>query len=153
MFRKNLWQHGNIYGPNSQCNADEKDRFWCELQEIYDFFHRDPVFITGDVNSRVGSRTKQDSDETREVVGPYGLGNRNENGERPINFCITNNLRNEHTFHQHKLSQKASWYHPRFKSAGVIDTALVQRKPATHAADLRVLPSVDTLSDHKLRRM
>ena len=111
------------------------------------------MFITGDVNSRVGSRTKQDSDETREVVGPYGLGNRNENGERPINFCITNNLRIEHTFHQHRLSQNVSWYHPRFKSAGVIDTALVKKKHAKHAADLRVLPSVDTLSEHKLCRM
>ena len=133
-------------------NATQTKRsILCELQEIYDSFHRDEiVFITGDVNSRVGSRKEQDSDGTREVVGPYGLGHRNENGERLINFCITNDLRIEHPFHQHKISQKASWYHPRFKSAGPIDTALVQRKHAKHAADLRVLLSADTLSDHRL---
>ena len=35
----------------------------------------------------------------------------------------------------------------------MIDSALVQREHAKHAADLRVLPSVETRSDHKPCRM
>ena len=148
------WGIISVYGPTSQCSTDQKDRFWNELQETYDFFSKDQiVHVIGDFNARVGSRRQQDCSDIQEAIGPHGLGKRNENGERLINFCIANKLRVEHTFHKHKTSQKATWFHPRFGTPGVIDMALVQREHAKHAADIRVLPSVDTRSDHKLCRM
>ena len=106
----------------------------------YDSFSRDQiVHVTADFN---------DCDDICEAIGPNGIGNKNENGERLVNFCIANKLRVEHTFHKNKTSQKAKWFHPPFGTPGVIDSALVQREHAKHAADIRVLPSVDTRSDH-----
>ena len=135
----------SVYGPTSQSTNDEKDRLWNELQDIYDSFSRDQiVHVTADFN---------DCDDICEAIGPCGIGSRNENGERLINFCIENKLRVEHTFHKHNTSQKATWFQPRFGTPGMIDSALVQREHAKHAADIRVLPSVDTYSDHKLCRM
>ena len=32
------WHIISIYGPTSSCNVDEKDRFWSQLQDIYDSF-------------------------------------------------------------------------------------------------------------------
>ena len=152
--KEGSWGIISVYGPTSQCSTDQKDRFWNELQETYDFFSKDQiVHVIGDFNARVGSRRQQDCSDIQEAIGPHGLGKRNENGERLINFCIANKLRVEHTFHKHKASQKATWFHPRFGTPGVIDMALVQREHAKHAADIRVLPSVDTRSDHKLCRM
>ena len=143
------WHIISVYGPTSQSTNGEKDRFWNELQDIYDSFSRDQiVHVTGDFNAGVGSRQAQDCDDICEAIGPYGIGNRNENGERLINFYIANKLRVEHTFHKQNTSQKAKWFHPRFGTPGVIDSALVQREHAKHAADIRVLPSVDTRSDH-----
>ena len=95
----------------------------------------------------------QDCEEVREVLGPEGLGPRNANGERLLQFCIQNQLRIEHTFHPHSESRKATWYHPRFGNPGVIDMALVKRTQAKFAADVRALPAVDTCSDHKLCRL
>ena len=89
----------------------------------------------------------------REVLGPHGIGPRNANGERLLQFCIMNQLRVEHSFHPHSTSQKATWYHPRFGNPGIIDMALTKRVQARHCADVRVLPSVDTWSDHKLCRL
>jgi hypothetical protein len=148
------WNIITVYGPTSQSSDSEKERFWDELQETYDSYPSDTMtVIIGDFNSRVGSRSAQDCDELREVLGPYGLGPRNANGDALLQFCIQNQLRVEHTFHKHKVSQKATWYHPRFRNPGVIDMALVQRSRAKFAADVCVLPSVESLSDHQLCRL
>ena len=63
---------------------------------------------------------------------------------------MENKLRIEHFFHQHTTSKKATWYHPRFGSAGVLDMALfcfflkssseknqVRRSHAKFGADVR----------------
>lgn len=46
--------------------------------------------MTGDFNGKVGS-TLEDS-HARDVVGKYGLGERNETGERPKDFCAENDI-------------------------------------------------------------
>ena len=152
--QEGCWNIITVYGPTSQCGDSEKDQFWTELQETYDAYPADQItLITGDTNCRVGSRSMQDCEEVREVLGPEGLGPRNANGERLLQFCIQNQLRIEHTFHPHSESRKATWYHPRFGNPGVIDMALVKRTQAKFAADVRALPAVDTCSDHKLCRL
>ena len=40
----------------------------------------------GDFNGKVGEGREEDT------VGPYGLGERNDNGERVVNFCKRHNL-------------------------------------------------------------
>ena len=148
------WNIVTVYGPTSQCGEAEKEQFFSELQDTLDSFPQTEVtVIIGDFNSRVGSRAPQDCDEMKEILGPHGLGPRNANGEKLLNFCIENQLRIEHTFHPHSISKKASWYHPRFKNPGVIDMALIKRTQSKFAADVQVLPSVDTDSDHKLCRL
>ena len=99
-----------MYGPTSQCNEGEKDQFVSELQETFDSFSRAEVTITiGDFNSRVGGRKPGDCDEIKEILGPHGLGDRNINGDRLLQFCIENQLRIEHTFHPHPIQKKATW--------------------------------------------
>ena len=66
--------------------------------ELSCFFHdpADVLFIIGDWNAKVGSQ------ETPGVTGKFGLGIRNEAGQRLIAFCqenalvITNSLLKEH---------------------------------------------------------
>ena len=54
-------------------------------------------FIIGDWNAKVGSQ------ETPGVTGKFGLGIRNEAGQRPIEFCQENALVITNTlFQQHK---------------------------------------------------
>ena len=86
-----------VYAPTS--NAEEAEAQWCyeDLQDLLELtFKKDILFITGDWNAKVGSQ------ETPGVTGKFGLGIRNEAGQRLIEFCQENALVIENTlFQQH----------------------------------------------------
>ena len=56
------------------------------LQHLLELTKKDVLFIIGDWNAKVGSQ------ETPGVTGKFGLGMRNEAGERLIEFCQENAL-------------------------------------------------------------
>ena len=67
-----------VYAPTS--NAEEAEVEWSydDLQELTP--KKDVLFIVGDWNAKVGSQ------ETPGVTGKFGLGMRNEAGQRLIEF-------------------------------------------------------------------
>ena len=78
-------------------NAEEAEAEWlCEdLLELTP--KKDVLFIIGDWNAKAGSQ------ETPGITGKFGLGMRNEVGQRRIEFCQENGLVIANTlFHQHK---------------------------------------------------
>ena len=42
----------------------------------------------GDLNAKFG----EDNEEYENIIGSHGVGERNDNGERPVDFCGLNNL-------------------------------------------------------------
>ena len=63
------------YAPTS--NAEEADRFYEDLQDLLELTpQKNVLFIIGDWNAKVGSQ------ETPGVTGKFGLGVRNEAGQR-----------------------------------------------------------------------
>ena len=79
-------------------NAEEAERFYEDLQDLLEIIlKKDVLFIIGDWNAKVGSQ------ETLGVTGKFGLGIRNEAGQRLIEFCQENTLVIANTlFQQHK---------------------------------------------------
>ena len=68
-----------VYAPTS--NADV-EWFYEVLQDLLELTpKKDVLFIIGDWNAKVGSQ------ETPGVTGKFGLGIRNEAGQRLIEFC------------------------------------------------------------------
>ena len=87
-----------IYAPTSNAEEAEVECFYEDLQDLLELTpQKDVLFIIGNWNAKVGSQ------ETPGVTGKFGLGIRNEAGQRLIEFCqenalvIANNL-----FQQHK---------------------------------------------------
>ena len=87
-----------VYAPTSNTEEAEVERFYEDLQDLLELTpKKDVLFILGDWNAKVGSQ------ETPRVTGKFGLGMRNEAGQRLLQFCqenaldIPNNL-----FQQHK---------------------------------------------------
>ena len=75
------------YAPTS--NAEEADIEWFyeDLQDLLELTPKKYVlFIIGDWNAKVGSQ------ETPGVTGKFGLGVRNEAGQRLVEFCQENTL-------------------------------------------------------------
>ena len=76
-----------VYAPTINAEEAEVERFYEDLQDLLELTpKKDVLFITGDWNANVGSQ------ETRGVAGKFGLGIRNEAGQRLIEFCQENAL-------------------------------------------------------------
>ena len=88
-----------VYAPTSNAEEAEVERFYEDLQDHLEVTPpKDVLFIIGDWNAKVGSQ------ETPGVTGKFGLGVRNEAGQRLIlEFCQENALVIANTlFQQHK---------------------------------------------------
>ena len=75
------------YAPTSNAEETEVEQFYEDLQDLLELTpKKDVLFIIGDWNAKVGSQ------ETHGVTGKFGLGMRNEEGQRLIEFCQENAL-------------------------------------------------------------
>ena len=87
-----------VYVPTSNAEEAEVEQLYEDLQDLLELIpKKDVLFIIGDWNAKVGSQ------ETPGVTGKFGLGIRNEAGQRLIAFCQKNALVIANTlFQQHK---------------------------------------------------
>ena len=70
------------YALTSNTEEAEVERFCEDLQDLLELTpKKDVLFVIGDWNAKVGSQ------ETPGVTGKFGLGIRNEAGQRLIEFC------------------------------------------------------------------
>ena len=75
------------YGPTSNAEETEVERFYEDLQDLLELTPKKGVlFIIGDWNAKVGSQ------KTSRVTGNFGLGMRNEAVQRLLDFCQENAL-------------------------------------------------------------
>ena len=83
-----FWDCIQVYAPTSNAEEAEVERFYEDLKDLLELTpKKDVLFIIGDWNTKVGSQ------ETPGVTGKFGLGVRNEAGQRLIV------LPREHTGH------------------------------------------------------
>ena len=76
-----------VYAPTSNAEVAEVEQFYEDLQDLLELTSKkDVLFLIGDWNAKVGSQ------ETSGVTGKFGLGIRNEAGQRLIEFCQENAL-------------------------------------------------------------
>ena len=87
-----------IQTSNTNVKEAEVEWFYEDLQDLLELTpKKDVLFIIGDWNAKVGSQ------ETPGLTGKFGLGVRNEAGQRLIQFCQENALVIANTlFQQHK---------------------------------------------------
>ena len=76
-----------VYAPTSNAEAAEVEWFYEDLQDLLELTpKKDVLFMIGNWKAKVGSQ------ETPGVRGKFGLGIRNEAGQRLIEFCQENAL-------------------------------------------------------------
>ena len=84
-------------------NAKEAkvEQFYEDLQDLLELTpQKDVLFIIGDWNAKVGSQ------EIPGVTGKFGLGVKNEAGQRLIEFCLENTL--GHSKHPFSTTQETT---------------------------------------------
>ena len=96
-----------FYAPTSNAEVAEVERFYEDLQGLLELTpNKDVLFIIGDWNAIVGSQ------ETPGVTGKFGLGIRNEAGQRLIEFCRENTLVIANTLFQQHKRRLYTWTSP-----------------------------------------
>ena len=96
-----------VYALTSNAEEAEVERFYEDLQDLLELTpKKDVLFIIGDWNAKVGSQ------ETPGVTGKFGLGMRNEAGQRLIEFCQENALVIANTLFQQHKRRLYTWTSP-----------------------------------------
>ena len=93
--------------PTSNTEEDEEERFYEDLQDLLELIpKKDVLFIIGYWNAKLGSQ------ETPGVTGKFGLGVRNEAGQRLIDFCQENALVIANILFQQHKRRLYTWTSP-----------------------------------------
>ena len=96
-----------VYAPTSNTEEAEVEQFYEDLKDLLELtYKKDILFIIGDWNAKVGSQ------ETPGVTGKFGLGIRNEAGQRLIEFCLENALVIANTLFQQHKRRLYTWTSP-----------------------------------------
>ena len=96
-----------VYAPTSNAEETEVEWFYEDLQDLLELTpQKDVLFIIGDWNAKVGCQ------ETPGVTGEFGLGMRNEAGQRLIKFCQENTLDIANTLFQQYKRRLYTWTSP-----------------------------------------
>ena len=127
-----------VYAPTSNAEEAEIERFYEDLKDLLELTPKENVlFIIGDSNAKVGSQ------ETPGVTGKFGLGIRNEAGQRLIAFfqenalVITNIL-----FQQHKR-RLYTWTSPDGQHQNQIDYILCSQRWRSSMQSAKTRPGAD----------
>ena len=105
---------------------------------------KDVLFITGDWNEKLGSQ------ETPGVTGKFGLGIRNEAGQRLIAFCQENALVIANTLFQQHKRRLSTWTSPDGQHQNQTDYILCSQRWRSSIRSAKIRPGVDCGSDHEL---
>ena len=96
-----------VYAPSNNAEEAEVEQFYEDLQDLLELTpKKDVLFIIGDWNAKVGSQ------ETPGVTGKFGLGMRNEAGQRLIEFCQENALVIANILFQQHKRRLYTWTSP-----------------------------------------
>ena len=156
----------NAYGPTSPAaekNPQLLDDFYDELSSAVNVPSNNELFICGDFNSRLG---KLDDDDAliglSNYMGKYGIGKRNNNGSRLLEFVIANNLFVCNNAFPHKsrhittrVGYIKDWANPLLSGMtkpfySMIDYVLCKRRFKSTLTNARSYFGTLTDSDHKL---
>lgn len=137
-----------VYMPTTDADDQEVEDIYQEIEQIVSAIpKKEPLIILGDFNAKVGKTT--DNNNLQNILGRYGLGDRNARGERLIQFAIDNNLTIANTMFKHHPRRLSTWTSPDQKSKNQIDYILISCRWRSSVTNVKTRPGMECGSDHK----
>nr|XP_032527792.1 craniofacial development protein 2-like [Danaus plexippus plexippus] len=135
------------YAPTNLASEEDKDDFYSALNlTIKNIRKQDIVIVMGDLNAKVGTENVG----CQRHMGTHGLGGRNDNGERFLEFCQDNDLTIGGTLFIHGDHHKYTWNSPDGVTKNQIDHLAISAKWRSSLLDVRNRRGADIDSDHHL---
>ena len=128
-----------VYAPTSAGHSDEEvEEYYQDIKKAIDQIKKtDILIVMGDKNAKIGKGKVDD------VVGEYGLGERNERGDRLIQFCQENNLIVANTFYQHPNRHLYTWKSPGDRHRNQIDYIMIAKRYRNSIKNVKTYPGAD----------
>ncbi|KAK6018885.1 hypothetical protein OSTOST_15498 [Ostertagia ostertagi] len=123
----------------------ELDAFYDQLEEVIRTEKSFYKFIVGDFNARIGK-----VEEKEDRIGQFGIGERNENGNRLAGLMSATRLFHGNSLFEKKEHRRWTWESPNGTTRAEIDHIITNRRRCL--CDVAVVPSFCTGSDHRLLR-
>ncbi|XP_072168463.1 craniofacial development protein 2-like [Diadema setosum] len=127
-----------IYVPTSTASDDDMENFYGQLQDTLDkISSKDLLAVAGDWNAKMGQ-----SDFKSTVTGTFGLGQRNERGDRLEDFCQANDLIIGNTLFQQHPRRLWTWISPGDNVRNQIDYILGNLKECSNHRNISLISHV-----------
>uniref|UniRef100_A0A914UMX3 Endonuclease/exonuclease/phosphatase domain-containing protein n=1 Tax=Plectus sambesii TaxID=2011161 RepID=A0A914UMX3_9BILA len=131
------------YAPQAGCLDRVKDEFWTMLdQKTADVPQREPVIVMGDLNGHIGKRK-----DGHRGHGGHGYGDRNDDGERILDYADSHNLVIVNTFFTKRDSHLKMFYSG--PTSSQIDFVLVRRRDFLLVTDAKAVPYETVTTQHR----
>ncbi|XP_063601940.1 craniofacial development protein 2-like [Penaeus indicus] len=131
------------YAPTTKSSDEDIDRFYAQLDQAYSQCKsQDIIIVMGDSNAKVGN------ERVDNIVGPHGVGSRNERGEMLVDWAQTNNMIIGNTWFKQPPRSLWTWLSPDDHTRNQIDYILVNKRFRNSLLASKTLPGADCYSDH-----
>lgn len=138
-----------VYAPTMDATDQDVEQFYDEIKELLKLTRKHDVnVIMGDFNAKIGKGRFEN------LVGPYGLGTRNERGDRLLEFCQEEHLTITNTWFQLPPRRLYTWKSPADNPQKLvrnqIDYILINDRFKSSVKKACTYPGADVPSDHVL---
>ncbi|KAJ8709050.1 hypothetical protein PYW07_008876 [Mythimna separata] len=139
-----------VYAPTSKHSESEVSKFYDTLTQAYEENHSTFNIVMGDFNAKIGENINSYS-ENRDVLGPYGLGERNKRGDKLIQFANRQNLSIMNSFFYKKPQYRWTWKSNvrRYNTKNEIDYILCCNNSKHLLKKFRIITNMKFSSDHR----
>jgi len=121
MYRVKIVQ---VYAPTSTYDDEVIEDMYEEINKLLDSVPTKYTMVLGDFNAKIGMRMKGES----AIMGKYGIGIRNERGDRLIEFAASRQLYIANAKFPKKATRKWTWRSPDGKTKNEIDYIMTTRE-------------------------
>ena len=144
LLGKSIYSIYSAYAPQSGLPTQEKEAFWERFEEeVARVPSVEGVIIGGDLNGHIGANREGFT----EIMGPYGYGNKNREGETILEFCKNQNLRILNSFFKKDKNKTVTYV-----SGGAetqLDLILLRPRTDIKPVDCRAIPGECCVTQHR----
>ena len=132
-----------MYAPTATTTDSEIEAFYDDVKTaINKCKSRDITMVIGDWNAKVGNK------ESCSALEPFGLDERNERGDRFIEWCEDHKMVISNTWFENRKSRLYTWRSPGDRTKNQIDYICVNERWKNSILDCKTYPGADIGSHH-----
>src|SRR5271167_45439 len=127
-----------VYAPTSAYSDEVVEAVYEEINQLMDQVTTQYTIVMGDFNAKIGIRKQGENG----IMGPYGIGERNERGDRLVEFAASRKLYIGNSKYKKRDNRKWTWKSPDGTVKSKIDFIMTDNENTIE--DLTVVNRVNT---------